>query len=170
MDAESHDSRLKNRQSSSPDDEAERSSKRHKHRHRHHHHRHRSKKHEDKSEREGEDINLPPPPVAVNITRPDDDVEEGEILEEEGFGGGEHEIVEKRLESDDESGEIKSVGVRDESDNRNLVCSNCPYRIIFFNYDLLSVWLLRKLYDLETVTGLVFVLFSVQKIEISIRK
>jgi serine/threonine-protein kinase PRP4 len=170
MDAESHDSRLKNRQSSSPDDETERSSKRHKHRHRHHHHRHRSKKHEDKSEREGEDINLPPPPVAVNITRPDDDVEEGEILEEEGFGGGEHEIVEKRLESDDESGEIKSVGVRDESDNRNLVCSNCPYRIIFFNCDLLSVWLLRKHYDLETVTGLVFVLFSVLKIEISIRK
>lgn len=120
MDAESHDSRLKNRQSSSPDDETERSSKRHKHRHRHHHHRHRSKKHEEKSEREGEDINLPPPPVVVNITRPDDDVEEGEILEEEGFGGGEHEIVEKRLESDDESGEIKSVGVRDESDNRNL--------------------------------------------------
>lgn len=134
MDTESHDSRLKNRRSSSPDDEAERSSKRHKHRHRHHHHRHRSKKHEEKSGREGEEINLPPPPplpVAVNITRPEDDVEEGEILEEEGFGGGEHEIAEKRLESDDESGEIKSVGVRDESDKQNLVCSDCPCSIIF---------------------------------------
>jgi serine/threonine-protein kinase PRP4 len=133
MDTESHDSRLKNRRSSSPEDEAERSSKRHKHRHRHHHHRHRSKKHEEKTEREGEDINLPPPPpVAVNITRPDDDVEEGEILEEEGFGGGE--IEEKRFDSDDESGEIKSVGLRDESDKRNLVCSDCPLSHNYYYY------------------------------------
>jgi serine/threonine-protein kinase PRP4 len=54
--------------------------------------------------------------VTVNITHPDEDVEEGEILEDEGFGGSEHKIEEKRFVSDDESGEMKSVGVRDESD------------------------------------------------------
>jgi serine/threonine-protein kinase PRP4 len=74
------------------------------------HHRQRNKKHEEKSEREGEDINLPPP-VAVNIARLDEDMEEGEILEEEGFGGGEHEIEEKIFDSDDEFGEMKSIGV-----------------------------------------------------------
>jgi hypothetical protein len=49
--------------------------------------------------------------VAVNITRLDEDMEEGEILEEEGFGGSEHEIEEKIFDSDDEFGEMKSIGV-----------------------------------------------------------
>ncbi|MBA0698910.1 hypothetical protein Goari_000589, partial [Gossypium aridum] len=59
--------------------ETDKSSKRHKHRHhKHRHHRHRSKKHEDEARDGGEDP-LPPP----SIPRPDDDVEEGEILDEE---------------------------------------------------------------------------------------
>ena len=127
MASESHDSRRKHRRSSSDDDEAEKSSKRHKHRHHHHRHRHRSKKHDEESKPEGEDINpthlplpLPLPPVANN-SRLEDDVEEGEILEDEGFGGGE--IAKKKFESDDEAGEIAAVHVRDESDKPNLVCS-----------------------------------------------
>jgi hypothetical protein len=73
--------------------------------HRHHLQQHCNKKHEEKSEREGEDINLPPPPpppppVAVNIARPDEDVEEGEILKKEGFGCSKHKIEEKRFDSD----------------------------------------------------------------------
>lgn len=69
--------------------------------HRHHLQQHCNKKHEERSEREGEDINLPPPPpVAVNIARPDEDVEEGEILKKEGFGCSKHKIEEKRFDSD----------------------------------------------------------------------
>jgi hypothetical protein len=67
--------------------------------------------------------------VAINITHPYEDVEEGEIHEDEGFGGSEHEIEEKRFDLDDESGEMKSFGVRDESNKQNLVCSessDCP--------------------------------------------
>lgn len=130
MASESHDSRRKHRRSLSSDDEAERSSKRHKHRHHHRqHHRHRSKKNEEESKREGDDVNAlhAPPPMAIYNSRLDDDVEEGEILEEEGFnfGGGEHEIADKKSESGDESGEIEAFGVRG-SDRGNLVCSDCP--------------------------------------------
>lgn len=122
MASESHDSRRKHRRSSSDDDEAEKSSKRHKHRHHYHRHRHRSKKHDEESKPEGEDINptslpLPLPPVANN-SHLGDDVEEGEILEDEGFGGGE--IAKKKFESEDEAGEIAAVHVRDESDKPNL--------------------------------------------------
>lgn len=130
MASESQDSHRKHRRSSSPDEEAERSSKRHKHRHHHHRHRHRSKKHTEETKPQGEDINpipnanppLPfPVPHVVNNSRLDDDVEEGEILEEEGFGGGgEDEIAKKKFESDDESGEIVAVRARDESDQPNL--------------------------------------------------
>jgi hypothetical protein len=112
------------------------------------HHRQRNKKHEEKSEREGEgeDINLPPH-VVVNITRLDEDVEEGEVLEEEGFGGSEHETEEKRFDSDDEFGEMKSVGVQDESDKQNLVSSessDCPssHNYYYFSLKLLEFWLL----------------------------
>ena len=153
MASESQDSRRKHRRSSSPDEEAERSSKRHKHRHHHHRHRHRSKKHAEETKPQGEDINPNPPlpfPVShvVNKSRLDDDVEEGEILEEEGFGGGgEDEIAKKKFESDDESGEIVAVRARDESDQPNLVCSGCSLIlfIVFFSFNFLSVWLLRKL-------------------------
>ncbi|KAG7940797.1 hypothetical protein I3843_16G004500 [Carya illinoinensis] len=115
MASESHDSRRKHRRSSSSEDDAERSSKRHKHHH-HHRHRHRSKK------RDAEDIiAAPPPPVAIRNSRADDDVEEGEILEDEGFdfGGGEHEIAERKPQSDDESREIVAVGVTAPSDQQN---------------------------------------------------
>ncbi|KAH1031209.1 hypothetical protein J1N35_043383 [Gossypium stocksii] len=72
--------RRKHHRSPSDEEETDKSSKRHKHRHhKHRHHRHRSKKHEDEARDGGEDP-LPPPP---SIPRPDDDVEEGEILDEE---------------------------------------------------------------------------------------
>lgn len=71
--------RRKHHRSPSDEEETDKSSKRHKHRHhKHRHHRHRSKKHEDEARDGGEDP-LPPP----SIPRPDDDVEEGEILDEE---------------------------------------------------------------------------------------
>lgn len=91
MASDSDASHRKHRRSSS-DDEAEKSSKRHKHRHHHHRHRHcRSKKHGEDTKQGGEDIVpatlLPPVPVANSNEADNDDVEEGEILEEEGSGG-----------------------------------------------------------------------------------
>ncbi|GLT91781.1 hypothetical protein SLE2022_096540 [Rubroshorea leprosula] len=77
----------KNRRSSSDDEEPEKSSKRHKHRHhRHRHHRHRSKKNGEETIDGVHEIDPPPPasiPVTDDGTRHDDDVEEGEILDEE---------------------------------------------------------------------------------------
>ncbi|KAK7310038.1 hypothetical protein RJT34_07236 [Clitoria ternatea] len=72
-----HDSRRKHRRSSSLED-PDRSSKRHRHR-RHHHHG--SRKHGEESERD----DVPSPPRSSGTCRQvpdDDDVEEGEILEE----------------------------------------------------------------------------------------
>ncbi|GMJ04742.1 PRP4 KINASE A [Hibiscus trionum] len=69
--------RRKHHRSPSDDEEPDKSSKRHKHRH--HRHRHRSKKHEDEARDVGEDPFAPPPSVPQAY----DDVEEGEILEEE---------------------------------------------------------------------------------------
>ncbi|KAG2665359.1 hypothetical protein I3760_15G005400 [Carya illinoinensis] len=120
MASESHD---KHRRSSSLEDDAERFSKRHTHRHHRHHHR--SKKREDETKREGDDINRAspsPPPVAIIKFRPDDDVEEGEILEEDGFGfgGGEQEIAERKSESDEESRKNVTSAVHSQSDRRNL--------------------------------------------------
>ena len=81
-------------------------------------------------------------------------MEEGEILDEEGgLGGGIDGVAKKKAESDAESGEIEPVGVRDQSDKRNLVCSESPYVLIiiiiilffFFEFScLLSFWPLRK--------------------------
>ncbi|KAK8546934.1 hypothetical protein V6N13_099680 [Hibiscus sabdariffa] len=68
--------RRKHHRSPSDDEEPDKTSKRHKHRH--HKHRHRSKKHKDEARDGGEDP-FPPP----SAPRPDDDVEEGEILDEE---------------------------------------------------------------------------------------
>ncbi|XWS34023.1 hypothetical protein CRYUN_Cryun21dG0003900 [Craigia yunnanensis] len=76
--------RRKHRRSPSHDEGTEKSSKRHKHRHhKHRHHRHRSKKHEDEAEDGGEDPLPQPPPPLPSAPQPDDDVEEGEILDEE---------------------------------------------------------------------------------------
>ncbi|OWM75785.1 hypothetical protein CDL15_Pgr009429 [Punica granatum] len=73
------------RSSPSSDEEAERTSKRHKHRH--HRHSHRSRKHgEETKHREGRDVDSPPPPPAP-ISMTGDDLEEGEILEEEAAVG-----------------------------------------------------------------------------------
>lgn len=108
MASDNDSSRRKHRRSPS-DEEAEKSSKRHKHRH-HRHHRHRSKKHGEETKQDGDEIAPPQSPAAIpvtNISRPnDDDVEEGEILEEEGSVGG-----------------IKAIELREEkADSHNLVC------------------------------------------------
>ncbi|OVA05004.1 Protein kinase domain [Macleaya cordata] len=118
----------------SPEDEVEEDSKRRKHSHRrsshrhhhHHHHRHRSSKHDhEKTKQEGEeDGDLAPqnPPLVIpsSNSRPDDDKEEGEILDEEDFGVADGKLAKKKSDSDVESGEIESDEADDKSDNRNL--------------------------------------------------
>ena len=97
--------RRKHRRSPFDDEETEESSKHHKHRHqKHRHHRHRSKKHEDETKDGGQD-SLPPPP---SVPRPDDDIEEGEILDEE------------------PAVEIKAVESRERLGFSNPVCSVYP--------------------------------------------
>ncbi|CAI9296745.1 unnamed protein product [Lactuca saligna] len=95
----------------SSDDESEEPSKRRKHRHhRRRHHRHHSRKHDKHEDRreEGEEetTDMPPPPLPLlpsANSQPDYDMEEGEILEEDGADVG----VKKTADSDAESGEIK---------------------------------------------------------------
>ena len=122
--------------SPSDDEESEKSSKRHKHyHHNHRHHRHRSKKHKDEAKDFGEDPL--PQPLLPSILRLDDDVEEGEILDEE------------------PTAEIKAVESREGLDVSNPVCS--VYLVFFFlnssrHYLVMinivvfpfAVWLLRN--------------------------
>lgn len=151
MASDDQDSRRKHRRAPSSDDEAEKSSKRHKHRHHHRHHRHRhsSKKREEESAVAVEDVEAPPPPVMLsssgaNSSRPAEDVEEGEILDEDGVGGRDDAALTTKADSGAESGEIEAPGVRDHSDNRNLVCSDCPYLFYFsLIVPLLVVWSLK---------------------------
>lgn len=120
------DSRRRHRRSSSPsDEEVESISKRHKHRH--HRHSRSSKKYGDGIKDQGEDTNSPlppsaPPSVQAPNLRPDDDLEEGEILEEVGF----------------HSDEVKSAG---QSKLRNLVCSVAisPFFIVIFCLNCFSL-------------------------------
>ncbi|PSR91180.1 Serine/threonine-protein kinase [Actinidia chinensis var. chinensis] len=128
--------RRKHRRSSAVSDESEEPSKRHKHRH-HRHHRHRSRKHaedeieesrdeqveieEERIREEREEVDLPPlplPPAPAPVlsgSRPAyDDMEEGEIVEDE--GGDAADVVKKRADSDEESGEIRAGEVRGDSD------------------------------------------------------
>ncbi|XP_065880455.1 uncharacterized protein [Euphorbia lathyris] len=93
-------SRRKHHRSPSVDD-VEKSSKRHKHRHhRHHHHRsHRSKLQTEENKQHAEETLASPPPsipVAAHGNRANDDVEEGEILEEESSDGPNVKAVELR--------------------------------------------------------------------------
>lgn len=120
----------KHRRSASDEDD-EKSSKRHKHRHhrRHHRHRHSSNKNEEESCRDQEDS---VPPVANRRSRPEDDVEEGEILEEEESGVRENESSMKevdvefgKFEDDEISGRIDQPAMEchevDESSKGNLI-------------------------------------------------
>lgn len=100
----------------SPGD-SEKSSKRHKHRHRHG-----SRNRDEESEHVGETVPAVPSPThapnsALNrAVRSDDDIEEGEIVEEEEDG----EIG--KMQIDAEPGEIEVNGDRDvQSDEVNLV-------------------------------------------------
>lgn len=151
MASDDQESRRKHRRAPSSDDEAEKSSKRHKHRHHHRHHRHRhsSKKREEESAVAVEDVEAPPPPVMLsssgaNSSRPAEDVEEGEILDEDGVGGRDDAALKAKADSGAESGEIEAPGVHDYSDKRNLVCSDCPYLSYFsLIVPLLAVWSLK---------------------------
>ncbi|KAM0964680.1 hypothetical protein ACFX2C_020699 [Malus domestica] len=127
MTSDAQDSHRKHRGASSDDEEAvEKSSKRHKHRHhrRHHRHRHGSKKREEETKAVVDDVEAPPPPPVelydsgVNGSMPVEDVEEGEILDEEGVGGRDDGV------SNAESGEIETPGVGDHSNKRNLRDNN----------------------------------------------
>ncbi|KAF4355765.1 hypothetical protein F8388_019164 [Cannabis sativa] len=116
----------KHRRSSSSSDE-EKSLKRHKHRHHHrshHRHRHSSRKRGEETKSAVDDDRIPlTPPVVIENSRSDDDVEEGEILDEEGGRTGAVDgVAEKTAESDVESGEIEAVGY--QSDKRNLGYDN----------------------------------------------
>ncbi|CAD5324143.1 unnamed protein product [Arabidopsis thaliana] len=101
----------KHHRSSSSSDDTEKASKRHKHRHhKHHHHRHRhhrDKKHENEIPSAGDETEIldvtPAAPIVVSNGCEEEDVEEGEILEEDGIG----DVLMKTADSDGESGEIK---------------------------------------------------------------
>ncbi|KAF2311134.1 hypothetical protein GH714_019650 [Hevea brasiliensis] len=84
------------------DDEAEKFSKRHKRRHHRRHHRsHRSKTRGEESKHGGDENAPSSPPVnhiSANNNKHDDEVEEGEILEEEGSGGVSVKAIELRQE------------------------------------------------------------------------
>jgi serine/threonine-protein kinase PRP4 len=125
MATDAHDSRRKHHRSSSPED-VERSSKRHKHRHHSHRHRHGSKKRDGHTEYDGEIVATVPAP---NSHLPDDDVEEGEILEDQALDG---EVGKNQIESDAERGEIEVTGDRDvRFDKKNPVCYY-PIRLFVF--------------------------------------
>uniref|UniRef100_A0A1J3K728 Serine/threonine-protein kinase PRP4 homolog n=1 Tax=Noccaea caerulescens TaxID=107243 RepID=A0A1J3K728_NOCCA len=107
----------KHHRPSSSSDEADKSSKRHKHRHHKHHHRrhhrhHRDKKRDDEIPSAGDDTEakdvtpIPAAPIGVS-NGGEDDVEEGEILDEAGIANV------KTSDSDGESGEIKSDQIED---------------------------------------------------------
>lgn len=139
MASDSDASRRKHRRSSS-DDESEKSSKRRKHRHHHHRHRHYRSKHGEDTKQGGDEIvpaTLPPPVPFANSNRADnDDVEEGEILEEEGSGGID-------VEADELHEQVQ--------DSQNLVCSDCPLlslflcKLLLFFLVLLLIWSLRNI-------------------------
>ncbi|KAE9618759.1 putative protein kinase CMGC-DYRK-PRP4 family [Lupinus albus] len=109
-----HDSRRNHHRSSSPDN-VDKSSKRHKHRHHSHRHHH-SKKRDEKIENDVETVAVVPSPIPdpySHLTH--DDVEEGEILEED------DDVAKMHSESDAEPDEIEVIGDRDSrSDKKNL--------------------------------------------------
>ncbi|XP_018456430.1 serine/threonine-protein kinase prp4 [Raphanus sativus] len=90
----------KHHRSSSPTDETDKSSKRHKHRHhKHHHHRRHRRHHRDEIPSGGDETELMDvTPIGVSQDGGEDDVEEGEILDDNV----------KTADSEGESGEIKS--------------------------------------------------------------
>lgn len=113
MATDGHDSRRKHHRSSSPED-LDKSSKRHKHRH-HHRHRHGTKRRDEEIHHDAGIVATipspsPPPILAPHSHLPDDDVEEGEILDDETFDGV---VGKKQLESDAEPGEIEVKADRD---------------------------------------------------------
>ncbi|XP_008446582.2 uncharacterized protein LOC103489271 isoform X2 [Cucumis melo] len=108
----------KHRRSASDEDD-DKSSKRHKHHHhrRHHRHRHSSNKNEEESCRDREDS---VPPAANRRSRPEDDVEEGEILEEDESGVRENEGATKDVNV--EFGKLEADDISDRIDQPPMEC------------------------------------------------
>lgn len=107
------------------DTESEQPSKRHRRHHRHNHRRHRRSRNHDEKDAEIEDaVEEKAESVQVNVAE-DDEVEEGEILEED-----EEFVAEKRrLDSSDvESGEIKLDA------DRNEVRSIFVFFVVFYHH------------------------------------
>ncbi|XP_071715174.1 uncharacterized protein [Rutidosis leptorrhynchoides] len=130
---------LKHRRSS--DDESKEPSKRRKHRHyRRRHHHHHSKKHEDKCDEVDEQVtDMPPPPfIPPTNLRSDNDMEEGEIVEE----AGDDAVAKKIVDSDAESGEIKMYAPEKE------LCTPPPVTSIFRH----TVKLFRRILKTATTT------------------
>lgn len=95
--------RRKHHRRSSDDESEEPKRRKHRHHHRRHHRKH--EKHEDeRKDDDGEGKEDADMPVMNHVPVADDEMEEGEIVEEDGG------FVEKKIaDSDDESGEIKTV-------------------------------------------------------------
>ena len=133
MASDSVDSHRKHRRRSSSPEEVDRSSKRHKHRHhshRHHRHRHGTKKRDEERKCDVETVergHTRDADLGSDSHRREDEVEEGEILEEEGLGGHDGKIGKKETESDAESGEIQVT-----EDKPNLVCIDRIFRLFLF--------------------------------------
>ncbi|GFS44349.1 protein kinase superfamily protein [Actinidia rufa] len=101
--------RRKHRRSSAVSDESEERSKRHKHRH--HRHRSRQRVEDEIEESRDEQVEIEVEDERIREERE----EEGEIVEDE--GGDAEDMVKKRADSDEESGEIRAGDVRGDSDN-----------------------------------------------------
>lgn len=134
MTSDSQDSRRKHRRSPSDDDSPE-DSKRHKHRHhrrRHrHHHRHSSKRRDEEKNKADEiegdlegmrEIVVPPPA--------DYDMEEGEIVDDEGPIIADIETANKKVDSDVESGEFKVVEGQTEFDDSYTIADDARESLI----------------------------------------
>ncbi|XP_058184582.1 uncharacterized protein LOC131302031 isoform X1 [Rhododendron vialii] len=114
--------RRKDRRSSTSDDSLE-PSKRRKHGHRRHHHR--SRKHiegeeevEMEGKRGGKEEGSLPPRIVSGPRLAYDDMEEGEIVEDDdGFNGGDADAEKRRADSDVKSGELRAGEARGGSDD-----------------------------------------------------
>lgn len=82
--------------------------------------------------REGKEDDSLPPRIVSGPRIAYDDMEEGEIVEDdEGFNGGDADAEKRRADSDVESGELRAGEARGGSDDYGKVCSVSCYAICF---------------------------------------